>query len=126
MVFVCIHKQVMQLKKINRAIIFLPCIWIALLWIFAALVSIRLGHLPANGLPDPKDSGLGLLYFFVISGLGLIIFIMPLSFVIQLVFYCLGRSLCSVKMLAGQILSFILFIGYLKFDLFGLFEWLSD
>ena len=116
----------MQLKKINKAIIFLPFIWILLLWIFVALVSIKFGHFPSYGLPDPKETGFYFLYLLVFSGLGLAIFIMAISFVIQLITFCFERSLFSTKIFLGQLLSLAFLVLYLKFDLFNLMEWLID
>jgi len=116
----------MQLRNINKGIIFLPFIWILLLWTFVTLVSIKFGHFPSYGLPDPKEAGFYILYLLVFGGLGLIIFIMVISFVIQLITYCFERSLFSMKIFLAQLLSLAFLVLYLKLDLFNLMEWLID
>lgn len=116
----------MQLNKINKAIIFLPFIWITLLWIFVALVSIKFGHFPFDGTPDPKDAGFDLLYSLILFGFGLIIFIMPISIVIQLITYFFERSLFSGKIFLGQLLSLGVLVLYFSIDLFNVLHWFID
>ena len=105
----------------------LPWTWLGLFTLFIALVALQHDHLPIYGNPDPRETGLALLYILSLALIPLTFFTPLLWFGLLIAGHRRGRSRQAplrrtALYAAGMALFFLVVVG----DLWGFVSWLVD
>lgn len=116
------------LQIMYRVIIWSPWIWLSLFATFVLITSLQIGHLPTYGQPDPKDAGLGTLFYMpTIVLLISVIGTTPVGIVLTLIKLWKG-FLQSIRW--REVIFYLgglgLFYLFVMSDVVGLITWLAD
>ena len=115
-------------KYIYRLIIWTPWAWFLLLFIYALIVTLQVGHFPSYGQPDPKYAGaVSLLYAPTIILLLGVIALTPFGLILTVVKWWKGMPLTIRR---SELIFYLVGIGlfylFIFTDVVGLMEWLMD
>lgn len=116
----------MYILKANKVIAWLPIFWIVLFWTFVGIVTLEYGHSPRYNAPDPEDSIFGFLHSILFFGIGVIPFLMFISFVIQAIIFFFEKEQFSWKVLGFQVLGVLVFVIHFMLIPSRVIEWFGD
>lgn len=111
-------------KRIIYSISSGPFVWVVLLYAFALLGRLKLGHFPIPSVDDPKYIGLDPVYYVVMIsllaaqfGIVLWLFLLPLS---------IRHRLLNTWNVSLLLSGFSLMVVQIIYDPFALMAWLMD
>lgn len=111
-------------RKVVNGLSAMPIIWVGILYLFTALCSLELGHLPVPSLNDPKGFGYEPLYYLSVIGM-LSVVVLVFAWLVLLPLTIQQKFLSKkgvIIMVVGSTIALIQLFA----DPFNLIDWLLD